>query len=249
MEAKGMFRSIGTKERLVDRVVTEIQRQILEGGLPPGTMLPSERELCEQLGVSRTVLREAVRMLVTKGLLETRPGVGTIVKQMGSEQISESIGLMLNQDKNMTLIHLHHVRRMLEVENAKLAAKHATEEDIARLQEIMLGMKEALNDAEEFSLLDAEFHRALADSTHNPLLGILLDSIRDLFLDVIVQIQVPSYQVDHTLPEHGRIVDEVAARNPEGAAAAMRTHLESALQMMRKRLLEEQTGISPEAER
>src|SRR5512143_3428897 len=102
MEAKGMFRSIGTKEKLVDRVVVEIQRQILEGGLPPGTMLPSERELCEQLGVSRTVLREAVRMLVTKGLLEARPGVGTIVKQMGSEQISETIGFMLNQDKSMT---------------------------------------------------------------------------------------------------------------------------------------------------
>jgi GntR family transcriptional repressor for pyruvate dehydrogenase complex len=206
------------------------------------------RELCEQLGVSRTVLREAVRMLVTKGLLETRPGVGTIVKQMGSEQISESIGLMLNQDKNMTLIHLHHVRRMLETENARLAALHATEEDIARLQDIMVGMKGALNDAEEFSLLDAEFHRALADSTHNPLLGILLDSIRDLFLDIIVQIQVYSFQIEHTLPEHNRIVEEVAARNPEGAAAAMRTHLEFALQMMQKRLLEDQAQNLPEAE-
>lgn len=235
-----MFRSIGTKERLVDRVVGEIQNRILEGGLEPGTMLPSERELCEQLGVSRTVLREAVRMLVTKGLLETRPGVGTIVKQIGSNQISESINFMLNQDPKLTLIHLHSVRRMLEIENARLAAANATGEDIARLREILDEMKNALGDAEEFSILDAEFHRVVADATQNPLLGILLDSIRGLFLDIIIKIQVHSFQVEHTLPEHKKIVDEIAARNPEKAAEAMRVHLEYALQIMRKRLIEDQ---------
>jgi DNA-binding FadR family transcriptional regulator len=237
-----MFQSIGTKERLVDRVVGEIQRQILEGKLPPGTMLPSERELCEQLGVSRTALREAVRMLVTKGLLETRPGVGTIVKQIGSNQISESISFMLNQDKNLTLVHLHNVRRMLEIENARLAALNATGDDIARLHEIMGELENALDDAEEFSLLDAEFHRALADSTQNPLLGILLDSIRDLFLDILIQVQARWHQVEHTIPEHNRIIAEVAAHNPEGAASAMSTHLESALRVMRKALVEEQTN-------
>ena len=71
-----MFRYVGTKERLVDKVVNEIQQQITEGGLAPGMMLPPERELCEQLGVSRTVLREAVRMLVTKGLAGDPPGSG-----------------------------------------------------------------------------------------------------------------------------------------------------------------------------
>jgi DNA-binding FadR family transcriptional regulator len=237
-----MFQIIGTKERLVDRVVGEIQRQILEGKLPPGTMLPSERELCEQLGVSRTALREAVRMLVTKGLLETRPGVGTIVKQIGSNQISESISFMLNQDKNLTLVHLHNVRRMLEIENARLAAQNATGDDIARLHEIMGELESSLDDAEEFSLLDAEFHRALADSTQNPILGILLDSIRDLFLDILVQVQARWHQIEHTIPEHNRIIAEVAAHNPEGAASAMSTHLESALLIMRKALVEEQTN-------
>jgi DNA-binding FadR family transcriptional regulator len=235
-----MFRSIGTKERLVDRVVNEIQRQILEGGLPPGTMLPPERELCEQLGVSRTALREAVRMLATKGLLETRPGVGTIVKQIGSDQISESIGFLLNQDSNLTLLHLHNVRRMLETENARLAAKNATEENIQRLQEITDEMEQALEDAEEFSLLDAEFHRALADSTQNPLLGILLDSIRDLFLDILIKIQFREHQLNYTLPDHRLIIEEVAAREPDRAAEAMRVHLEHALRVMRKRLLEDQ---------
>jgi DNA-binding FadR family transcriptional regulator len=236
-----MFRSIGTKERLVDRVVNEIQKQILEGGLPPGTMLPSERELCEQLGVSRTALREAVRMLVTKGLLETRPGVGTVVKQIGSNQISESISFMLNQDKNLTLIHLHNVRRVLEVEIARLAAVNSNAENITRLREITAEMFAALGEYEEFSLLDAEFHRTLAESTQNPLLPVLLDSIRDLFVDVLMQIQIYSHQVEVTLPDHTRIIDEVEKRNPNGAAEAMRIHLEHAFALMREHLFEDES--------
>lgn len=245
MDAKTMFRSIGTKERLVDRVVNEIQRQIFEGKLPPGTMLPSERELCEQLGVSRTALREAVRMLVTKGLLDTRPGVGTIVKQIGSNQISESISFMLNQDKNLTIIHLHNVRRMLEIEIARLAAVHATQEDIARLREITQEMYAALGDAEEFSLLDAEFHRTLAESTQNPLLAVLLDSIRDFFLDLLVQIQDHARQIDVTLPDHTFIIDAVEKHDRNGAAEAMQIHLEHAFELMRERLLPAETKDQP----
>jgi len=233
-----MFRSVGTKERLVDKVVNEIQRQIIEGGLRPGTLLPSERELCEQLGVSRTALREAVRMLVTKGLLETRPGVGTIVKQIGSNQISESISLMLNQDSNLTLVHLHNVRRMLEVENARLAAEHATPKNIARLREITEEMRGVLGDSEKFSLLDAEFHQTLAASTQNPLLAVLLYSIRDVFLDVLIQIQDRWHQIEITLPDHTRIIDKVEEHDPAGAADAMRTHLDHAFALMREVLLQ-----------
>ena len=233
-----MFRNIGTKERLVDRVVIEIQEQIIGGNLPPGTMLPPERELCDQLGVSRTALREGVRMLASKGLLETRPGVGTIVKRVSSNQISEPLSILLNQEKDLTLAHLHEVRRMLEIQISRFAAVNATEEDVCKLQTIVDNMEEAVDDAGKFSLLDAEFHRTLAESTQNPLLAILLDSIRDLFLDILVKVQVRSHQVNYTLPEHRKIVQEVAAHNPDGAAEAMRIHLENARMIMRDRYLE-----------
>ena len=200
-------------------------------------MLPSERELCGQLGVSRTVLREAVRMLVTKGLLETRPGVGTIIKQIGSEQISEPIGFMLTQDNSLTLYHLHNVRRMLEVEIARLAAVQATQENIARLRGITQDMYAAVDNVEQFSLFDAEFHRVLAESTQNPLLPILLNSIREFFLDVLKQIQVRSHQIDATLPEHTQIIDAVEKREPNSAAIAMQVHLESAFGLMREQLI------------
>src|SRR6266498_3321909 len=117
-----MFRNIGTKERLVDRVVNEIQGQILEGRLTPGMKLPPERELCEQMGVSRTALREGVRMLVSRGLLVTRPGVGTTVHQLTSDHITQPLSIILTQAGPINPDHLNQVRQILEVEIAQLAA-------------------------------------------------------------------------------------------------------------------------------
>ena len=235
-----MFHNVGTKEKLVDRVVDEIQTRIVEGGMEPGSMLPPERELCEQLGVSRTVLREAVRMLVSKGLLETRPGVGTIVKQVGSQEITESLSLLMNQDPDLTLTHLHSVRLMLESQIARLAAMNASEEDIARLTELTNGMERALDDTEEFSYLDAEYHRTLAQATQNPLLVVLMDSIRELFLDILTKIQYRDHQVNMTLPDHRKIIAMVNARDPDGAEQAMRDHLDHAFQIMQERYLDHQ---------
>src|SRR3990172_4915905 len=93
--SKSLFRSVGIKGGLVDRVVEEIQRVIVNGHLELGMKLPPERELAEELGVSRTVIREAVRILVAKGLLETRPGVGTIVRQVNRDQIVGPLSLLL----------------------------------------------------------------------------------------------------------------------------------------------------------
>jgi DNA-binding FadR family transcriptional regulator len=109
MESESPFRMIGSKARLVDRVVNEIQGLIVEGKLQPGMKLPPEREFADQIGVSRTVVREAVHVLVTKGLLETRPGVGTTVRQVTREQVVEPLGLLL-QAHDVSIDNLHQVR-------------------------------------------------------------------------------------------------------------------------------------------
>ena len=223
-----MFRYVGTKERLVDKVVNEIQQQITEGGLAPGMMLPPERELCEQLGVSRTVLREAVRMLVTKGLLDTRPGVGTIVRQVTSEQISEPLGIMLAQTENITLDHLDDVRNILEVEIARRAARYATDEEILSLREMTDRMGAAKNLHEEFADLDTLFHRSLAEMTHNPFLVVLLDSISDLMRDVRLMVLEYINLPELVNPGHVRLVEQIATHDSEGAAEAMQDHLEQA---------------------
>src|SRR5688572_20811533 len=121
------FRALGHKDGLVDRVVQSIEGQILGGRLTPGTMLPPERELATRLSVSRTVLREAVRTLVAKGLLETRHGIGTTVSAVTHDEIVKRLALLLRVgDSVASYEHLHEVHTLLEVENAGAAAERAT---------------------------------------------------------------------------------------------------------------------------
>jgi len=223
-----MFHNVGTKERLVDRVVNEIETQIREGRLVPGMMLPPERELCEQLGVSRTALREAVRMLVSRGLLETRPGVGTTVRLLTSDHITQPLSMMLSQAGPINLDHLNQVRQILDVEIARLAAREATTEDLDRLQEIYQDMIEVDNDHEAFNELDAEFHHVMAEITHNPLLVLLQDSIRDAIQSVRELVVGYPELVAVVLPDHEQILKYIREKDAGEAGKAMRAHLEHA---------------------
>jgi GntR family transcriptional repressor for pyruvate dehydrogenase complex len=229
MDNEGMFRNVGVQGGLVDRVVNEIQRVIMSGQLEPGMKLLPERELADELGVSRTVIREAVRILVAKGLLETKPGVGTLVRQVTSDQIVEPLSLLLQaQEEGISIEHLHQVRHMLEVEIAGLAAMQATEEDIAELQTVLAEMESVTDIPESFAARDADFHRGLAKTTHNPLLIILLDSIRDLMEEVRLLVTRHPDLRKKVMPDHRRILDRVAAKDLDGARQAMEEHLEHA---------------------
>ncbi|MEW5958690.1 MAG: FadR/GntR family transcriptional regulator [Chloroflexota bacterium] len=221
------FRHIDSKERLVDRVVDELERLIVEGELEPETRLPPERELAEQLGVSRTVIREASRILVTKGLLETRHGVGTMVRQITSEHVVEPLNRLLRTHSSAadSFKHLYQVRLILEVEIAGLAAQQATEDEIIQLKQILLSMEAARHTPDILAAKDAEFHRALAQMTHNPLLAVLLNSIRDLLQEYIMEVTPYLDPRQDVLPPHYEILNCVEAKDEEGARQAMRAHL------------------------
>lgn len=222
------FRTIGSKERLVDRVVGELEQLIVSGQLEPETRLPAERDLAEQLGVSRTVVREASRILVTKGLLEIQPGVGTTVRQITNEQIVEPLNLLLRTRTGgkVSFDHLHQVRSILEIEIAGLAAAHATDADIARLRQIMAAMEAAQNDPDQLAIHDADFHSALAQMTHNPLLAILVDSIRDLLQEYIALVTRYLDPRQENLPLHYRLLERIEARDVDGARQAMGENLD-----------------------
>lgn len=229
MDNESLFRNVGVQGGLVDRVVNEIQRVIMSDQLEPGMKLLPERELADELGVSRTVVREAVRILVAKGLLETKPGVGTLVRQVTSDQIVEPLSLLLQSQKGgISIEHLHQVRHMLEIEIVGLAAQQATEEDIADLEELLAEMESVTDIPEAFVTRDADFHRGLATTTHNPLLVILLDSIRDLMQEVRLLVTRHPGLRRKVMPDHHKILDRVTAKDPEGARQAMEEHLEHA---------------------
>ena len=239
MEAS-TFRTIGNKGRLVDQVVEEIQGLVVNGSLEPGMKLPPERELAEQIGVSRTVIREAVQILVTKGLLETRHGVGTLVCQVSNNHFAESFSLLLLTHA-VTLDDLHSVRTILEVEIARLAALQATDVDIAGLRQILAEMEQVKADAQAFADKDAEFHTALAKTSHNPLMIVLLDSIREPMQEVRLSVSRYSDLFATVMPDHSLIVEQVAARNAQGACQAMQAHLVHA-RTIQEKFLAQQTN-------
>lgn len=240
MENDNLFHTMGTQERLVYRVVNEIERSIIEGKLQVGMKLPPERDLAEKLAVSRTVLREAVHILVTKGLLETRHGVGTVVKEINANHVVESLSLMLRM-RGISLDNLHQVRSILELENAYLAASQATAEDIAELKSLLGKMETAIKDSQTFADLDAEFHTAIAKTAHNPLLTVLLDSIRDLMQNVRLSVSQYPYLHNTVMPDHHAIVERIAARDGQGARRAMQAHLEHALNIQHSFLAQQES--------
>ena len=225
------FELVAPRRRLADHVAGEIERFIVEGQLEPGTKLPTEADLCEQFNVSRTVVREAVQRLVSNGLVETRRGrgAGTTVRALNRDLIVSSLSRFLNhQEGGVAFNDLHQVRCILELATARLAALRASEADVARLVRIVDELGHLMGDPDAFSAKDAEFHRALAQATHNPLVVVLLDSMRDLLQEYILA-TLPHVDLRRdVVPHHREILDRVAARDAAGARLAMWKHLTSA---------------------
>jgi DNA-binding FadR family transcriptional regulator len=232
---KPRFRTIGNKEGLVARVVQAVQDQILDGRLPVGMRLPPERDLAESFAVSRPVVREAVGILVTKGLLETRHGIGTTVRAITHDEVTGPLTLFLRTSgREVNIEHLHQVRSILEVANAGLAAGQRTEEDIVDLTRICDEMTTAADDPAQFAIKDSDFHRRLILTTHNPLMILLVDSIQTLTADVRALVGKQPHLFERVMPTHLRILECVVAQDPDGARAAMQEHLDIALAVQRE---------------
>ena len=239
-KAKARFRVIGRKDGLVDQVVQAIEAQILSGRLAMGARLPAEREFSERLGVSRPVVREAVRILTTRGLLDTRHGIGTTVRAVSRDEVVKPLTLFLRaRGEEIGIEHLHQVRSILEVENAALAAAHGTPDDLEDLRRICREMQDAKADSAEFSIKDSEFHRRLSETTHNPLLILLLASIHDMMREVRSLVAKCGGLYERVMPSHLRILESVASHDVERARAAMREHLEIALAIQAELIQEE----------
>jgi GntR family transcriptional repressor for pyruvate dehydrogenase complex len=226
MTMESQFAAVGREPRLPDKVAGEMQRSILTGVLKPGDRLPTERELGEQFGVSRTVIREAVRSLVAKGLLEVRGGSGVRVATVDASHVRETMGMYLRVNGEVGYGNLHEVRAVLEIEVAGRAAQRADDDDVERLRTSTDEMEAAIGDVERVSVLDVEFHRLLAQATHNGLFVVMLDSIGDILLDVRRATMGIPDRPARGLKFHRQILDRVAAHDRNGARKAMRAHLD-----------------------
>jgi GntR family transcriptional repressor for pyruvate dehydrogenase complex len=222
--SSALFEQIAREPRLSDKVAETMLATILSQELQAGDQLPSERELGEQFGVSRTVVREAVRALVAKGVIEVRSGSGLRVAAVDAAVVTESMSLFL-RGGSLGFEDVHEVRALLEVHIAGLAAERWTDDDLARLRKVHLLMESEAGDVEAAARDDLEFHRAIARATQNDLFLLLLDSIGSPLVDIRRQ-NISSGSMPMTIGQHARVLDCITARDVAGAREAMAIHLE-----------------------
>ncbi|WP_320668784.1 FadR/GntR family transcriptional regulator [Patulibacter defluvii] len=157
-----------------DRLAGAIERMIRDGQVAVGSRLPPERELAQQMGVSRASLRQALHELELRGLLDRAPGRGTTVVDPDRGELSEPLLRRMNEVQR-TITEVMDLRAAIEPPVAARAAMRATDADIAALHEIVAAM-EATDQLDEVSALDVRFHVAIGRATHNPLLARLMET-------------------------------------------------------------------------
>jgi GntR family transcriptional regulator, transcriptional repressor for pyruvate dehydrogenase complex len=219
-----VYKAVRTS-RLYEQIVQQIEDSILKGALKPGDQLPAERELAINFGVSRTAVREAVKALREKGLVEAYSGRGTFITNGTSHAIRQSLDLMIRIGQQEGSVHLAELRQLLEPGIAALGAVRIEEQLLMTMREAVATMDRSLHDPDAYIEADLDFHLALAEAAGNPLVLSLLDSIVGLLREQRMKI----FQVDGG-PERGqyhhkRILAATEARDSERARDAMRDHL------------------------
>ena len=215
------------EQRLYERVAEKILELIASGAWKPGFKIPPERELSESFGVSRTVVREAVKALEARGVLESTTGSGVSVRLADVGMASRSLETYMQLSNPVDFeIRLNEVRRVLEVELVALAAGRATPEQLTQLREICQQMRAGGKNAGQMAELDFHLHVTLAEATQNELFKVLLAPLLGALRDQITLTwQDFTQSVDVVLDQHEAIVRAVESGDAEAARQAMTRHL------------------------
>ena len=213
-------------ERLYERIVSQIEQRIVAGELKSGDQLPAENELAKQFGVSRTAVREAIKTLHEKRLVEIRPGRGTFITNGMPDAVRHSLGMLMKFGPPNGSDNLVEVREILEPEIAALAATRITDEYIAAMREAVEIMDTALEDVDRFVEADLDFHLALAEATQNPFIPLLMDSIIDLLREHRKRTGLAQGGLERGQSHHKKILQAVMRRDPKAARKSMQDHLE-----------------------
>ena len=216
---------------LVQEVSARLEREITDGRYPSGTVLPSQGEVAQQFGVSRTVVREAMRVLCSRGLLEVSQGRGARVREATGETVVRSLGTYVERHGDSALA-LMEVRLPLEVECAALAAERATPEDIEALRDCQRRLNES-NTVEHQIAADVEFHRRVAESTGNSLF-VLMQQALTQSMEQHLRWALNRLGLRRPERSHPPIVEAIKRHDAEAARQAMTLHMRRAVAAVRK---------------
>lgn len=221
--------------RMPERI-TKIMRELIVGGTyPPKTRLPSEGDMAQRFGVSRTVMREAVSRLKAEGLVESRQGSGVFVSEAGLGRpfrIEPSV-----VDSVQEVLQVAELRRGMEAECAALAAERATKDQIAEIGACLAGIDADVASGGDGVAADLEFHRSIARATGNPHFLALWDYLGQFLKGTIKLTRTWEAQRDETkqqvLDEHRAVYDAIVRRDANAARDAARRHMEMSSQRIR----------------
>jgi len=215
------------EQRLYARVVEKVLEFISSGAWKPGYRLPPERELSEAFGVSRTVVREAIKALEARGVLESTTGSGVSVRRADFNMVSQSLQTYMQLSNRVDFeIRLNEVRRVLEVEMIALAAIRITPEQRIQLRQICLQMRAGQNTAKQMAELDFRLHVTLAEATQNDLFKVLLAPlIHQLRDQIVLTWEDFPRPVEEVFDQHEAIVTAVENGDADAARQAMTKHL------------------------
>ena len=218
------FSQINRSASLSEEVAAQVKESILDGIYGPGDALPSENAMADQFGVSRVVIREALKELKSKGFVETRRGPkgGPFVTQLDRLAIGEQFSDMVRL-RQMTVAQLFQARILIEPEVVRLVLKNVTQDQIAALRD-QVHLAGEVKDQNERKKLNLEFHRQMGVLSKNPFYALLMDSFMD-FIDRFIHLINPAIYNLHENERHLEITEAIAQRDEAKALTLVQAHL------------------------
>lgn len=212
------------RKALTEQVADVLTERIVSGEFAENSLIPSERQLCESLEVSRTVIREAVKSLESQGLVRIERGRGTVVQEPQYGPLTDALKMLLRRREHL-LDDLLELRKILEVHMVMRAAERRTEVNLKAMELYLTKMRKNLSKPLGYVSADLDFHMEIARATQNPVLLILLEPVSDLLRESrrssYSGLKVSRLRVK----QHEQVLAYIRRRDGEGARAAMIKHL------------------------
>lgn len=217
-----LFKKIQTG-RISDAIVEQIRSLIRSGALLAGTRLPPEREFCEQLGVSRLALREALRMLAAVGLIQNRTGArgGTFVSAPTAEQVGEGLTDLLT-NSTLSAQEVTQARQVLETAIIPLVCANLTQDDIKDLRRLNTICAKARAEGTYTVSMSVDFHVRIATATHNKVIELIMHSLRDALMNSLDEAH---HDNSEGIDEHFNLIDAIEQGDASKAQSIMQDHI------------------------
>lgn len=213
------------RSKLSEQIADQLEDEIIANG-KIGDRLPSEQQLSERFESSRTIVREALKILRARGLTDSRTGSGVYITRPDVQDLSHMISRMILMDEDIDYRSIYETRYFLEAATARCAAERATEEDFDCMQRILNALLNRNLGVLERRDLDFEFHQVIARCSKNPLLAMLVETMSNVFKDVIKTGIFVEGGIDDSIIRHQRILDALRDRDAALAEKMVYEHLD-----------------------